>query len=288
MTEEAVPKKYAFFIGCTIQVKIPFIEKISRQVFEKIGVELVDLPFSCCPTSRVARDVSIDDWLVIAARNIALAEKEGLPILSMCTGCTQTLREAQEELKDRDRFLAVNEKLKAFGVEYKGTSEVKFYAQVIYELMHEIDIENPLNLRVAAHAGCHILRPSRILNFDDPENPVKLDALIRFIGADAVQYKNKALCCGYGIYNVDQDAAERIMRDKLAGIDADCMAVLCPTCLEHFELRQRQVAEKHGFAPIQVIHYMQLLAYALGLDMMYGHMKHKVGHFADSLQNKNV
>jgi heterodisulfide reductase subunit B len=280
--EEQVPKKYAFFIGCTIQVKIPYIEKLARDIFAKLGVELADLEFSCCPTARIVKEVSIGDWLFIAARNIALAEKAGLPILSMCTGCTQTLREAQEELKDTDKLMAINEKLKSQGLEYRGTSEVKFYAQLIYELMPQIDIRKQLPISVASHPGCHILRPSRILNFDDPENPTKLDELIRLLGADAVEYNNKALCCGYGIYSVDPEAAEHMMRDKLASLQADCMAVLCPTCLEYYELRQRAIAEKMGFAPVQVVHYLQLLGLALGIDDVgFSHMKFKHQPFFD-------
>ena len=69
-------KKYAFFIGCTIQVRLPYIERLARDIFRNMGIELVDLDFTCCPTARIVKDVDIMSWLLIAARNIAVAEKE--------------------------------------------------------------------------------------------------------------------------------------------------------------------------------------------------------------------
>jgi len=267
-TEEAEqkPTKFAFFIGCTIQVKAPFIEKLAREIYKKIGIELVDLDFTCCPTARVAKEVDAESWLVIAARNLAIAEKAGLPLLVMCTGCTQTLREAQVELEDIDTKKRVNEKLSEIGLEYQGTSEVKFYAQLLFELKDELPIVNKLPINVAAHPGCHILRPSNILNFDDPENPTKLDELIRILGADPVEYQNKALCCGYGLYSADSEAAEQLMKDKMTSFSADCLTVLCPTCFEYYQMRQSSVSSKLGFQAMPVVHYLQLLGIAMGIE----------------------
>jgi heterodisulfide reductase subunit B len=263
--EEKKPEKYAFFIGCTIQYRAPYIEKLAREIFKSMGIGLADLDFVCCPTSRIARDVDIDTWLLIAARNLATAEKEGLPILSMCTGCTQTLVEARHKLEDIDTRKAINAKLKSQGLEYKGISDIKFYAQLIHEKKDSIKVLKQLPLKIATHSGCHILRPSKRLQFDDPENPVKLDQLVAFLGADPVDYRNKSLCCGFPIYDVDEEAANKMMRDKLAGLDADLLTVVCPTCFEYYELRQKHIADEMGFKPILVMHYLQVLGLAMGM-----------------------
>jgi heterodisulfide reductase subunit B2 len=273
----AQPEKYAFFIGCTIQVRAPYIERLARQLFPKLGIDLVDLEFSCCPTARVVKDVDINSWLVIAARNLALAEKAGLPILSMCTGCTQTLVEAQHALDDSDVKKKVNALIRP--LEYQGTGEVKFFGQVLYEKKGMFAITHKIPINIAGHAGCHILRPSRILQFDNPENPIKLDELIASLGADPVHYPLKGLCCGYSMYSVDQDVAERIMKDKIASIvGADCMTVLCPTCFEYYQLRMQAIAAKQGFKPLMAVHYLQLLGLAMGMsseEVGWQFLKHK-------------
>ncbi len=277
--------RFAFFIGCTTHVRLPYIEKLARQIFRSLGFKLVDLDFSCCPTPRVIKDVDIGSWLVIAARNLAVAEKQELPILSMCTGCTQTLKEAKHRLEDRDTRVSINEQLRPLGLEYTGSVEVKFYAELLHENMELVkkSIKSRLPMNIAAHPGCHILRPSHIIKFDDPENPVKLDELIGLLGADAVKYKKKGLCCGFPLYDVDRESSEKMMKDKFASVydacnDTDCITVLCPTCFEYYELRQLSIAAKMSFRPLMVMHYLQLLGLALGFsadEIGLSHMRHK-------------
>jgi heterodisulfide reductase subunit B2 len=286
---EEKPLKFAFFVGCTTRVRLPYIEKLSRDIFAKLNVELIDLEFSCCPTARIAKDVDEKSWLLIAARNLALAEKEGLPMLSMCTGCTQTLMEARHELEDIDTKKEVNKKLAEFDLEYKGEVEIKFYAQLIHELQDKIKplISNNLNLRIATHSGCHILRPSKIMKFDDPENPTKLDELVTMLGADPVDYQKKPLCCGFPIYNVDVEAAKKIMKDKISMIDADCMFVVCPTCFEYYELHQKVIANEMQFKPMMIFHFMQLLGIAMGYsieEVGYQHLRYKEDGFLEKFK----
>ncbi len=284
--EEIKQEKYAFFIGCTIQYRAPYIEKLARDIFKRMDIALEDLDFVCCPTSRIARDVDIDTWLLIAARNLATAEKEGLPILSMCTGCTQTLVEARHKLEDLDIRKPINAKLKPQGLEYKGISDIKFYAQLIHEKKDSIKIIKQLPIKIATHSGCHILRPSKRLGFDDPENPVKLDQLVAFLGADPVDYPKKSLCCGFPIFNVDEKAAKQMMKDKLSGLDADLLTVVCPTCFEYYELRQKHVADEMGFKTTMVMHYLQVLGLAMGMtleDIGYENLRLKDDSFIKKL-----
>jgi len=290
MTEQSeeteAPKKFAFFVGCTIRVRIPYIEKLARDIFGQLGVELIDLDFSCCPTARIVQDVDMDSWLFIAARNLAVAEKAGLPLLSMCTGCTLTLVEAKHALKDIDTQKRINERLGKLGLQYSGTSDIKFYAQLLHEMREELPVTRKLPINIASHPGCHIIRPSKRMKFDDPENPVKLDELIETLGADAVNYPKKALCCGFPIHNIDPDAAEQMMKEKITSIDADCMTVLCPTCFEYYELRQTQIAHKMGFQPLMVLHFLQLLGLAIGYsleDIGYEHLKYRDESFGSKI-----
>ena len=125
--------KYAFFLGCIAPLRYPGIEKSTRDVCAALGVELVDLQdASCCPAPGVIRAFSKKTWLAAAARNLALAEKEGLPILTICNGCYGSLFDAAHELAHDEKLLAeVNEVLKEIGMEYKGTTKVYHFAEVL-------------------------------------------------------------------------------------------------------------------------------------------------------------
>ena len=92
-------ERYAFFRGCFVPVRLPQIEAITQKVFSDMGVSLVNLDdFTCCPEPV---GVGINDkmmWLSLAARNLAVAEECGLDVITICNGCTYTLRHAQRNL----------------------------------------------------------------------------------------------------------------------------------------------------------------------------------------------
>ena len=78
--------KYASFLGCQIPMRIPSIEIASKKVFEKIGLEAVDLiGYSCCPEPVISRLLDKTAWLATSARNIVLAEELGLEKLEPST-----------------------------------------------------------------------------------------------------------------------------------------------------------------------------------------------------------
>ena len=65
----------------------------SRKVLAKLGVELVEMPeFNCC--GLPLDPVSHETMLILAAKNLALAEQQGLNILTLCPGCAGTLKES--------------------------------------------------------------------------------------------------------------------------------------------------------------------------------------------------
>ena len=84
--------EYTMFEGCTIGNRIPFIEAASKRVFEKVGIETSQAPFSCCPDPTGMKSFDNNAWLALGARNLTLAETEGKDIISLCNGCTNTLR----------------------------------------------------------------------------------------------------------------------------------------------------------------------------------------------------
>ena len=196
--------KYAFFPGCTMAYRLQFAEKSVRMVAPVFDIELVDLAFTCCPEPNAVRAMSDDTWLTFAARNIALAEAEGLDILTACAGCHESLSLAKHELDEKpDRKEKANKILKSLGLEYKGTSSIVHMHQVLFD---EVGIETisskvvrPIPIKVVTHSGCHLLRPEKILHVDSAEVPVKLDQLCEALGMESLEYMDKTMCCGAGV-----------------------------------------------------------------------------------------
>ncbi len=267
--------KYALFSGCTISDRLPFLEKSIRMVAPEFGIELIDLPFSCCPEPNNVRSFSNTTWLTLGARNLALAEEAGVDIMAACAGCFESLSMARHVLEtDAEGKKKVNEVLKSIGKEYKGEVKVRHLQQVLYE---EIGLEkiaekvvNPLNMRVVTHPGCHTLRPEKILQVDDAENPIKLDELVGLLGIESLEYMDKVMCCGAGIRGTNRDVAFAVLRDKMDSmmmVEPAAAVVFCPTCFISFEAGQRVVNKMFDRSyKIPVYYYTELLAIAMELD----------------------
>jgi heterodisulfide reductase subunit B len=268
-------KNYALFLGCTIPARQPNYELSARKALAKLDVELVDLDGMTCCCPPPVQSIDLLTSQAVAAYNICLAEEAGLDIVTLCTGCFESLAMTNALLKkDEEQRIKVNEILAKAGKEFKGTIEVKHFLQV---LMEDIGlgilkgkIVKPLNrLKVAPFYGCHALRPSELLEFDDPERPHILEDLIGAIGAESIEYRNKLKCCGGLLRGYDDDLALSLAREKLMNtskVGADCIGTLCPFCFVALDIGQIQVKSKYKEVyDMPVLHYSELLALALGV-----------------------
>lgn len=266
--------RYLMFLGCAIPYRVSAFEISARKVLSKLDVELVEMPeFNCCglPLDPVSHEM----MLILAARNLALAEQKGLGIITLCPGCAGTLKKVSRMLHEDEALrVEINGHLKEAGLELKGPVEAKHFMQVMIE---DIGLERikksvvkPLtSLKVAEHNGCHILRPKEFIGFDDPEDPKTLKTLIEATGATCLDYLDETECCGAPSVGVSDKIALQLARDKLNHIKvvgAQAMVTICPFChimYDTNELRiEKAFSETYG---IPILHYPQLLGLAMGL-----------------------
>ncbi len=224
--------------------------------------------------------------LILAAKNLALAEQQGLNILTLCPGCAGTLRKVNKILKnDKTQRDQINAHLKEAGLEFKGTVETKHLLQLLKE---DVGVEKikaavtrPLtDLKVAEHNGCHILRPKEYFDFDDPEDPQTLKMLIEATGATCLDYIDETECCGAPSVGVSDKVALQLARDKLNHIkqvEAQALITVCPFCHIMYDTNELRIEktfnEVYG---IPILHYPQLLGLAMGLtpdELAFGELR---------------
>jgi len=266
--------EYTMFEGCTIGNRIPFIEAASKRVFEKVGIETSQAPFSCCPDPTGMKSFDNNAWLTLGARNLTLAETEGKDIISLCNGCTNTLRGVQYQLKhDSMKMDKVNEELAKIGKTYKGTSDIKHFVDVLSDNMDKVKsaISKPLTgLKVAVHPGCHYMRPVEWMESDDPMNPTTLERLVEASGASVVDYGEEILCCGNAVTNAYEEhgfANLKIKMDAIKKAGVDIIVVNCPACFQQFDTRQRDLSKVYDAEyDIPVLYITELYALAMGVS----------------------
>ncbi|MFX0176933.1 MAG: CoB--CoM heterodisulfide reductase subunit B [Candidatus Hodarchaeota archaeon] len=276
--------KYGFFLGCVAPNRYPMIEASIRAVFEHLGVEILELEgASCCPAPGVFRAFHIPTWLVIAARNLTIAEELGVDVITGCNGCYGTLRDTWYELQHEPELKKmVNEHLSKIGRQYKGSIEPKHIVQALYKDMG-IDFLRGFvkhkfkDLKVAVHYGCHIVKPSDKRPWDgEYECPTFLDEIVELTGAKSIDYQDKFMCCGAGgaVRTAVKEVSADFSREKLTNIrdaGADIIIDCCPFC--HLQLDLGQVEANSIYKDmigepfnIPVIYITQLLGLSFGID----------------------
>lgn len=267
--------KYAFFIGCNTPARLPQYERSARAVLARFDVDLVDYrEFTCC--GYPLRNVDQKAFLLSAAGNLALAERDGLPVLVLCKCGFGTFKEAQYRLKaDAGLRDEINALLRRQGLFYEGRVEVKHLLSV---LTHDVGLEalrkrvamRIQGLQIAVHYGCHALRPSRITGFDDPVAPSLFDALVQVTGAESVAWGERLDCCGAPLLGIDDRISLDLTQKKVrsarhAGADYLCTA--CPYCQLQFDrIQGRLVADGRLDRPLPSLLYPQLLGLCMGIQ----------------------
>lgn len=268
-------KRYGYFPGCSIPVRLNSYELSSRKVLSKLGIELTNIEgTSCCgmPLERVDHE----SFILMIGKVLAEAEKQELNILTLCSGCFGSLSRGAAYLAQRkEEKERVNEFLKDFDLEYRGNCEVRHLVQVLYQDVTPARIKSEAKrdlgkLRVAPHYGCHPLKPHNIVQFDDPEEPTSLDELINATGAQSIDYKDKLQCCGSPILAADETLATKIAKSKLDNIkaaNADAIVTMCPFCELMFDGMQIVIEDKfkvnYGIPAL-------LIPQLIGLAMNFG------------------
>jgi heterodisulfide reductase subunit B len=267
--------KYALYLGCTVPARARNYELATRRVARELGIEFEELPESdCC--GFPLRSVHHETFLLMAARNLMMAEDTGCDLITLCSACTSVLTEVNRTLsRDFDLRKEVMEKLGAKkNYRFEHHFRVRHFARFLYEEIGPDRLRSYVKrdlsgLKIAPHYGCHYLKPSEIYDdFDDPENPKTLSALIAATGATPVEYEEMNRCCGGAVLAIDDQMALAIARKKLdlikdAGADAICL--ICPFCSVMFDDNQRGIEmrfEREYNLP--VLYYPQLLGLAMG------------------------
>lgn len=267
--------EFALFLGCTIPARLNQYESSSRAVLKKLGVGLVDIrEFNCC--GYPLRNIDFKVFLLSSARNLALAEKKNLDVMTLCQCCYGSLKKADFLMKENASLKnEVNTTLEKEGLKYEGRSEVKHLLSVLHKGIGIESIKGKMSttfkgLRIATHYGCHALRPSQVVGFDNPLAPTLFDELVEATGAESVEWQMKLECCGAPLWGINDQLSMDLTLKKLkdgrkSGADYICAA--CPYCHIQFDKVQKMIlSQRNVNHPLPSILYTQLLGLSMGVD----------------------
>ena len=255
--------KVSYFPGCTLKNKARELDEYARRCAEVLGIELEELEdWQCCGgVFTTARDEVATK--LSSVRALKAAQSKGQALVTVCSACHNVIKQTNHAMQTDSEFADRVNRYMGEDV-YDGSAEVYHYLELLRDVVGfnklKEKVVNPLKgQKLAAYYGCLLLRPSKVMQMDDPENPRILEDFIRALGAEPVYYAYRNECCGGYIAMESRESAKKKstrVSENAAGNGAERIVTACPLC--------RYNLEKSG-SSIPVVYFTELLAEALGV-----------------------
>lgn len=263
---------YAYYPGCSLHGTSKEYDMSVRAVFGRLGIELQEIEGWICCGATPAHAVSPDLALALSAKNLAGARAMNKDVVVPCAACFNRMKTAAKHLghdnKLRDKINALAES------DYSGGTDVKHIVTILKEVGAEkiapLITKKLEGLKVACYYGCLLLRPPKIMEFDDPENPTIMESIISMTGAEPVDWNFKAECCGATHSVPRTDIVLKLTNDILSDAKsngADVIAVGCPLCHVNLDMRQSEIEAKYKVDyKMPIVYITQLVGLAMGIS----------------------
>jgi heterodisulfide reductase subunit B len=266
--------KYSYFPGCSLKGLGRSYEESLLPVMKHLGVELAELDdWNCCGATAY---MSVDEGkaAVLAARNLAIAEKAGREdLMTPCSACYLVLNKTQHNIADYPEINAtVRRALASAKLAYNGSVKVRHPLDMLIndvglDVIKEKVVRPLKGVKVAPYYGCQVVRP--YATFDDAWNPTTMDRLLATLGAEVVPYPLKTKCCGGSLTGTVPEAGLRltyILLKEAVRRGADVIATVCPLCQFNLDAYHDQINRRWGPARIATVYFTQLMGLAFGLE----------------------
>ncbi|MBO8159859.1 CoB--CoM heterodisulfide reductase iron-sulfur subunit B family protein [Thermosyntropha sp.] len=264
--------KLAYYPGCSLDGSAVEYGLSTERVARILGVELKEIDdWNCCgATAGHNTDKLLS--LALPARNLALAEKEGLDVLAPCAACYNRFKATEHAVREDAGLKARIEYI--IDMSYSASNNTISVLEWIKRLGIDnlkAKVTNSLKgMKAACYYGCLLVRPSSHTGFDDPENPQSMDEIIKALGAETVDWAYKTECCGAALATSRPEIGGKMIYEILQNVKeagAECIVTACPLCMMNLDMRQGQVEKRfsQGFN-IPVYYVTELVAVACGDD----------------------
>lgn len=263
--------KVSYFPGCTLRTKAKELDAYARECGALLGVELCEIPdWQCCGGVFSSAKDEIASKLP-SVRALVAAREAQQPLVTVCAACHNVIKQTNYAMQTDETFAA---RVNAYMAQdtnpaapYHGETAVYHYLELLRDTVGfdkvRAAVKHPLTgQKIAAYYGCLLLRPGKVMQMDNPENPRIMEDFIRAIGAEPVLWANRNECCGGYAVMEDKKIAQKkstAVMENAADMQADTLVTACPLCL--YNLTKNASGEHR----LPVVYFTELLAEALGV-----------------------
>lgn len=259
---------YSYFPGCTLRNKAKELDLFARASAEVLGFSLEEVEdWQCCggtyPLSTDEIAIKLSSIRVLSA-----AQQRNQKLITICSACHNVIKQVNNCMQtDENTVLKANNYLsQENALPYYGETQVLHYLEILRDEIGWNNVKSKVifpfkGKKIAAYYGCLLLRPGKVMQMDDPENPKIIEDFITAIGAVPVKYSMRNECCGaYTMFedeSIPQKRSNSVLEDAL-NHGADLMVTACPLC-------RYNLVKNAGSRDIEILYFTDLLAQALGI-----------------------
>ncbi len=264
---------FGYYPGCALHGTSNDYEASVRACLKALGVRLRQLDDWICCGASAAHSLNHKLAVALPARNLALAERDGLgELLAPCPMCSALLLKARKAMAEDDALR--QEMAETVELPIEGSANVVNLIQVFQRVgidAIKARATQPLaDFQPACYYGCLLTRPPKAVEFDDPEHPSSMETLLTALGAKPVEWNYKTECCGAGTTVANEQVVTDLSHKILSNAErhgANCLVLACPMCHANLDLKQEAIERRHGVQHRLPIYYLSdLVGLALGLN----------------------
>ena len=255
---------YSYYPGCTLKNKALDLDRYARASAKALGFELREIEnWQCCGGVYPLGNDEIATKLS-SVRALNDAKEHGEDLVTLCSACHHVIKRVNDDMKNVDDIRNRANNYLKFDAPYAGETNVLHFLEVLRDKVGFDELKkkvvNPLTgKKIGAYYGCLLLRPGKVMAFDNPEDPKIIEDFIRAIGAEPVIYPYRNECCGGYISLKEKDMAKSMcekINESAEGFGAEMLITACPLCM--YNLNKTEDG-------LDVYYFTELLAEALGV-----------------------
>lgn len=250
----------SYYPGCTAHSTAIEYEKSIEAVLKVLGITINEIKDWNCCGSGPSKNISEDLVINLSARNIKIAEQEGKDLLVPCAGCYNSLKRSEYALKNS---IKKNDIEKTVDFKFQGNIKIEYILETFTNIGISKIKENVKkelnNIKAVCYYGCAILRPSEVVQFDNPENPTSIDRIMEAVGVNILKWPCKVDCCGGDAALTNPELASKLINklvDYAKEAGADCIITSCGLCQANIDTKQDTTN------PLPVLYFTEVLGEA--------------------------
>ena len=151
--------KFAYYPGCSARSTCAELNEATHRVAHRLGLDLLQLESATCTGARELRAIDPAGFYTLNVRILALAEREELPLMTICNTCTLNVLDAHAAfVSDKELGHAVNDRLAEEGLQYSGRTRISHFLWVLHEDIGEDRLARTRHQSLDRSDGGGILR----------------------------------------------------------------------------------------------------------------------------------